>query len=80
MKCQCCGGDIGIKECFLIPDIVGRQKVCKDCFDVSNEEECYCGERGKCSVCIERSVDIGDLLKDQQKDILKMRMVKGETL
>jgi len=45
-----------------------------------NEEECYCGGRGKCDVCIERSVDIGDLLNDQQKDILMMRKVKGEAL
>jgi len=32
------------------------------------ERGCYCGERGKCEVCVEQAVDHADYLRDAAKE------------
>ena len=32
------------------------------------ERGCYCGERGRCDVCVDKAIDYADYLRDSAKE------------
>ena len=51
---------------------------CGECFEPESthtdqtdhefEKGCYCGERGRCEVCVDKAIDYGEYLRDSAKE------------
>ena len=51
---------------------------CAECFEPKSvhtdrtdhefELGCYCGERGRCEVCVDKAIDYGEYLRDSAKE------------